>query len=123
MSDVMEKLRAQQAKTQMRSAQWMVAEQLMDICRKDPRCAELLDKDLDAPEMSIIMAEKQIKAFADSHKSGSFACVTPAESDRILRKFYGLPEAPGNLEKPENKPEASPAGSPLAGLDLESFLT
>lgn len=119
MSDVMEKLRAQQAKTQLRSAQWMVAEQLMEICRKDPRCAELLDKDLDAPEMSIIMAEKQIKAFADGHKSGSFACVTPAESDRILRKFYGLPEAPGNLEKPE----ASPAGSPLAGLDLESFLT
>ena len=45
---------------------------------------------LENPEMEIVQAEKKIKAFADAHKTGSFSCVTPAESDRILREFYGL---------------------------------
>ena len=40
--------------------------------------------------MSIQQAEKKIKAYADAHKTGSFACVTPAEAERILREFYGL---------------------------------
>ena len=35
-------------------------------------------------------AEKKIKAYADAHKTGSFACVTPVEAERILREFYGL---------------------------------
>ena len=44
-------------------------------------------------------AEKMIKAYADSHKTGNFACVTPAEADRILREFYGLPEPYSPLEQ------------------------
>ena len=59
--------------------------------------------------MSIVEAEKKIKAFADSHKSGGFACVTPAESDRILREFYGLPQ----------RQESGATG--LLGLDLADF--
>ena len=58
--------------------------------------------------MSITEAEKKIKAFADAHKTGGFACVTPEESDRILREFYGLPPRPGG------------AGDGL-GLDLADF--
>lgn len=85
-------LRKQQAKVLARSAPWMVAEQLIDICRNEPACAELIEKDLANPGMSIVEAEKKIKAFADAHKTGGFACVTPAEADGILRKFYGLPE-------------------------------
>lgn len=86
-----DKLREQQSKVKERGPQWMVAEQLMDICRAEPACAELLDQDLDVEAMSITEAEKKIKAYADAHKTGSFACVTPAEADRILREFYGLP--------------------------------
>ncbi len=92
MSDAIEKLRAQQTKVVERSPQWMVAEQLIEICRNEPKCAELLSHDLDVKEMSIVEAEKKLKAFADKHKTGNFACVTPAEADGILRKFYGLPE-------------------------------
>ena len=77
-----QKLREQQSKVKERSAPWMVAEQLMDICRRD----------LESPEMGIVQAEQKIKAFADAHKTGNFSCVTPVEAEGILRKFYGLPE-------------------------------
>ena len=83
-------LNEQQSKVKERSAPWMVAEQLKDICRQEPDNAELIAQDLENPEMGIVQAEKKIKAFADAHKTGSFSCVTPAESDRILREFYGL---------------------------------
>lgn len=83
-------LEQQQSKVKERSAPWMVAEQLKDICRREPSSAELIAQDLDNPEMGIVQAEKKIKAFADAHKSGSFSCVTPAEAEGILREFYGL---------------------------------
>ena len=107
-----QKLREQQSKVKERGPQWMVAEQLMDLCRAEPACAELIAQDLEVEAMSIIEAEKKIKAFADSHKTGRFSCVTPAESDRILREFYGLPPRPGT--------PAGDAGGAL-GLDLSDF--
>lgn len=94
-------LEEQQAKVQARSPQWMAAEQLKDICRHEPHCAELIAQDLENPAMSITEAEKKIKAFSDGHRTGNFGCVTPAESDRILREFYGLP-GPGGEEEPSS---------------------
>ena len=92
-------LEEQQAKVPARSPQWMVGEQLKDICRREPHCAELIAQDLENPAMSITEAERKIKAFADGHKTGMFSCVSSAEADRILREFYGLPspaeEQPG----------------------------
>ena len=90
-----QKLREQQSKVQERGPQWMVAEQLMDLCRAEPACAEIIAQDLEVDAMSITEAEQKLKAFADGHKTGSFACVTPAEADRILREFYGLPMRSG----------------------------
>ena len=86
-----QRLREQQSTVKERSPQWMVARQLMAITE----------------------AEKKIKVFADSHKTGSFSCVTPEESDRILREFYGLPPRPGAEDGLE------PAGG--LGLDLADF--
>lgn len=86
-------IEAQQAKAKGRSPQWLVGEQLKDLCRMEPGSAELIAQDLENEAMSIVEAEKKIKAFADGHKTGNFSCVTPAESDRILREFYGLPAA------------------------------
>ena len=107
--EAIRKLKEQQSKVKERSPQWMVAEQLMDLCRAEPACAEFLAQDLEVEAMSIVEAEKKIKAFADSHKSGGFACVTPAESDRILRDFYGLSQ----------RQESGTTG--LLGLDLADF--
>ena len=95
-------IEAQQAKVKERSPQWMVGEQLKDICRMEPHSAELIAQDLQVEAMSITAAEKKIKAFADGHKTGNFACVTPAEADRILREFYGLPD--GRSAKPNDVP-------------------
>lgn len=104
------KLRKQQSKVEARSAPWMVAEQLMDICRREPASAELIAQDLENKEMSIKHAEEKIKAHADAHKTGSFSCVTPSEAEDILRKFYGLPS-----------PDAAPE-SGIGSLTLADFM-
>lgn len=109
-----EALEAQQATVKPRSAQWMVGEQLKEICRREPASAELVAQDLEQPAMSIVEAEKKIKAFADKHKTGSFSCVTPAEAERILREFYGLP-------KPDTVPAPVPAAGPKM-VDIADFL-
>ncbi len=98
-------IEVQQAAVKNRSPQWMVGEQLKNICRREPRSAELLVQDLKVEDMSITAAEKKIKAYADKHKTGNFACVTPSEADRILRKFYGLPELDVTPAPPSSEPE------------------
>lgn len=112
--EAISKLQEQQSRVQERSPQWMVARQLMDLVRAEPQCAEILAQDLEVEAMSITEAEKKIKAFADAHKTGGFACVTPEESDRILREFYGLPPRPGGAGD-----SLEPAGG--LGLDLADF--
>ena len=91
-------LKRQQEKVPARSAPWMVAEQLMDLCRREPESAAILAADLENKGMGIEDAEKNIRAFADQHKTGNFACVTPIEAENILREFYGLPK-PGELKE------------------------
>lgn len=89
---VFEKIEAQQ-KGRENTAPWMVGEQLKDICRSDPKCAELVAQDLDNASMSIVEAEKKIKAWADKHKKNGCAVVPPNVADKIIREFYGLPAA------------------------------
>lgn len=86
-------LREQQSKAEKWSTVWTVAEQLMDICREDSRCAALIAKDLENKDMSIVEAEKQIKALADAKhgKGADCVAVSPREAENALRKFYGLP--------------------------------
>ena len=109
------KLEAQQARVKPRSPQWMVGEQLKDICRMEPKSAELIAQDLEKEAMSITEAEKKIKAFADKHKTGNFSCVTPAEAENILREFYGLP-------RPDEVKPAAPPPPAKKLVDLSDFL-
>ena len=115
-------LRDQQSKVKKRSPQWMVAEQLMDICRTEPESAELIARDIEHGGMNITEAEKRIKAFADGHRTGNFACVTPVEADRILREYFGLPEVG---KRQESVMVPSPPPVETAGgvhVDLAAFL-
>lgn len=89
--DVFEQIRAQQGAE--RTPVWMVGEQLADIIRHDERAQEIVSRDLDQSGMSLADCEKKIKAFADKHKTGNFACVIPSEAERIIREFYGITEA------------------------------
>lgn len=45
-TDAIQAIEAQQAKVKPRSPQWMVGEQLKDICRREPRSAELIGEPL-----------------------------------------------------------------------------
>lgn len=92
---------AQQGKE--RTAVWMAGEQLKDIVRAEPEAAELVVQDM-ANKSMLADCEKKIKAFADQHKTGSFACVTPIEAEKIIRKHFGLPgrgEAPAKAKEPQ----------------------
>ncbi len=92
---VFEKIEAQQ-KGKEESAAWMVGEQLKEICRADPHCADIISADLDNKGMSIDAAERKIKAWADEkHKKDkeNCVCIPPNVAERILRDFYGLPAA------------------------------
>lgn len=89
---VFEKIEAQQAKLKDTEPAWMVGEQLKDICRTDPGCAEIVSQDLENESMSIVAAAKKIKAYADKQpRSGNCVCVSPRKAESIIREFYGLP--------------------------------
>lgn len=79
---------------------WMVGEQLKDMLRAEPNLADIVAQDLDVKEMALAECEKKIKAFADKHKTGNYACVIPSEAERIIREFYGLP-VQGEAAAPE----------------------
>ena len=74
---------------------FFVGEQLLDIIRGDEHAAGILAADLaNNKEMSLIYAEKKIKAWADKHKKGNCAVVPPKKAEEILREFYGLAQKP-----------------------------
>ena len=102
-------IEAQQKNVKYHSRQWMAGEQLKDICRREPKSAELLLSDLQREAMSITNAEKQIEAFA--RKNGG--CASPTEAEEVLRTFYGLPPA---VPSPPAPPDAQGI------LDLSDFL-
>ncbi|MDL2288941.1 hypothetical protein LJC32_06180 [Oscillospiraceae bacterium OttesenSCG-928-F05] len=95
------------------SAPWMVGEQLKEICTREPDKAELIAHDLTVPEMSLVNAEKKIKAWADKQKrTGGGVGVPPNVAEGILREFYGLGEAGKHAE-------AAGAG---VSLNLDDFM-
>ena len=102
-------IRAQQG--QERTAVWMVGEQLMDILRREPELQEIAEQDLQREGMTLADCEKKIKAYADKHKTGNFACVSGAEAEDIIREFYGLHHS-----------AAAPARERGIVVDLADFL-
>lgn len=87
-------IQEQQAQEQGHTAPWMVGEQLKDMIRREPAMAQLVFQDLTAGGMSLREAEKKIKAYADKHKTGNFACVTPEKAEEIIREYFGLTNIP-----------------------------
>lgn len=106
---------AQQAKTTEGSTQWCVGEQLKEIAEREPEAAVILAEDLQS--MTIMDAERQIKAFADKNhgKSNCFG-VSPKQADKILREFFSLPAATEQATA-----EAAPT-APTDDFDLMAFL-
>lgn len=118
----LDKINAQQATHKQGSAPWCVGEQLKDILRAQPEIAELVANDLDQTGMSLADCEKKIAAFANDHRQGSVGFCGPADSDRIIRAFYGLP---GRSETPSHiAPVGTQAAAPTRRkiIRLEDFL-
>lgn len=109
MKKVIEKIREQGKEYKPHTNQWNVMNQLIDLVAADPAAAELVEKDLDIPEMGVqkIVAEITGKRIADS-----------VEVMKALCKFYGLAvpeelppeywrqemaETPQSVSKPQSK--------------------
>lgn len=88
---VLDKITAQQNQHKKGTAPWCVGEQLKDIMRTQPDVANLIAQDLEQKGMGIADCEKKIAAFAKSNSQGNVGFCGPADADRIIREFYGLP--------------------------------
>ena len=97
LQDVLAAIEAQQQKHKQGSAPWCVGEQLQDMLRAEPDLATLVEQDLAQPGMDLAKCELKIRDFAGKHKDGNVGFCGPADAERIIREFYGLPprgEAP-----------------------------
>ena len=91
---------------------WMCGEQLLEMIAPDEAAAKLVLDDL--KERGLLFAcEANIRAFAQ--KNGS--CCTGQEAEKIIRKYFGLPEQTA-APKPEPAAPPAPAGNIV---NLEDF--
>ena len=112
---VFEKIEAQQKGLEGTDA-YMAGQQLKEICRREPECAQLVLTDLDNPDMSLKAAAGKIKEWADARRKETKArCVgvPPDVAEGIIRKFYGLPDA--------GQSQLEPVTEAVPILDLASF--
>lgn len=82
---------------------FVAGEQILDICRDREDAAEIVLTDLKNKEMTLEKAVEGIRAHAKQHRSGNFGYCSPQDAEKILRKFYGLPEAGDAKPEPEKK--------------------
>lgn len=96
-------LREQQSQVKEGSPQWMVAEQLMDICRAEPESAELIAQDLGVEAMSITEAEKKLKAYAKDHANGKTAIFFVRRVKESGNSYFTLELDEGKLTVRQNR--------------------
>ena len=99
LQEVTEIIRKQQGP---RGPVWMCGEQLLEMIAPDEEAAKLVLDDLKHGGMSHKGCEANIRAFA--RKNGS--CCTGPEAEKIIRKYFGLPE---QTAAPKPEPAAPPA--------------
>lgn len=115
---VLDKIAVQQNHHKKGSAPWCVGEQLKDILRAQPEAAELVAQDLDQKGMGLADCEKKIAAFAKANSQGNVGFCGPADAERIIREFYGLP---ARREEPA-APVAAHAPARRRTIRLADFL-
>ena len=102
------------------SPAWMIGMQLIDMIKAEPAISTIVEEDLQNPDMSLVKCADAMRKHADeihSKSKGSCICITPAEAETVIRKFYGLPD---QTERPE--PAAEPVPTTEDILNLEDFL-
>lgn len=110
LQEVTEIIRKQQGP---RGPVWMCGEQLLEMITPDEAASKLVLDDLQHGGMSLQGCEANIRAFAS--KNGS--CCTGPEAEKVIRKYFGLPE---QTAAPKPEPAAPPA--PARNIvNLEDF--
>ena len=77
---------------------WAVGKILEEICKNCAKARELIEQDLDNPEMGLEMCFGTLKEYARKHQTGGcWACpvteVTPEnEAVKVILDFYHVPE-------------------------------
>ena len=84
-------IEAQQKKAGAGTPAWCVGQQLADILNGQPAAAQIVAEDLGTTGMGIADCEKKIADFASKNRTGSVGFCGPADADRIIREFYGIP--------------------------------
>lgn len=103
------------------SIPYMIGEQLKDICRDEPACGAILLEDLQNPDMGLAAADKKLYEYGKSLCKGrSGVGISPKAAEKVLREFYGLPEA-GEAPKAQPMKAAPVLGGPFS-LNLDDFL-
>lgn len=116
------KINEQQKKFKQGTAPWYVGEQLKDILRENATGAGIVAMDIDQKGMGLADCEKKIAEFASKNRQGSVGFCGPADADRIIREFYGLPE------RRETPTPIAPAGTQATAparrklIRLEDFM-
>lgn len=98
-------IEAQQKKAGAGTPAWCVGQQLADILNGQPAAAQIVAEDLGTTGMGIADCEKKIAEFASKNRTGNVGFCGPADADRIIREFYGIPK----LEIITAKTQAVPA--------------
>ena len=112
------KINEQQKKFKQGTAPWYVGEQLKDMLRENATGAGIVAMDIDQKGMGLADCEKKIAEFASKNRTGNVGFCGPADADRIIREFYGIPK----LEIVTAKTQAAPAEHRRKTIRLEDFL-
>lgn len=113
----LEKIIREQQRGKEGKPEFMIGEQLLDMARRSPLTAELLEQDLEVQAMNLTAAALCMKNYADEkHKKekGNCVCIDPLEAEQVLRKFYHIPE-----DEPDQRPQE---GKAAKIVDLADFL-
>lgn len=117
MSNAIELIKEQQKKLRETDPAYMIGLQLIDMIREDTGIDRILTEDLQGDGMDLTACAAAMKKHADgihTREKGSCVCIHPKEAEKVIRKFYGLPDP--DERAPE--PPAADAGI----MSLEDFL-
>ena len=107
-------IRDQQDKLKHGGTAWTIGLQLLDMMERDGRLAPILEEDLQNDGMNLEKCAAAMRARADEiHKKTkeTCVCITADEAEKVIRKFYGLPDPEGR----------DAAGAPEAAADFISL--
>lgn len=96
MTGVYELIKQQQKQLAQSEPAWLIGRQLKDMARREPETEAALWEDLTAGALTLKGAAQAMQAEADrirKEQKGACVCITPTAAEKVLRKYFGLPEA------------------------------